>query len=584
MDENQFAAITKAMGREVTRRRALGRLVAGVAAASGVGALLNRTALAVIDPDYTAGQTSQPKNIVPVLWGACGNLNTCAPDELSNNEVDGFAIACGQLGYDFGFKVDGGENWNDSQQGVTYKVSGGAEGETFLEWSSDHPIGAVVVKGANVNDVYEYPGGAKGDGSVAALTAPKKISNDQFADISHFSFCWNKPLDVSKTAKTSYDRDWTWTVAKSADQSSLKLSVGQTFTPVNYTVKYDATKADSNFKVEGKITIKNPNPSAAATITNVTDEIDQGGPPTAATVNCGVNFPYNLAGGGELVCTYSATLTSKTDGKNTAKVTTDGTVPGGSGKADVTFGAPSNETDECVTVSDSNTGTNVSGQACAPADTPKTFNYSRSVGPYSTCGDYTVNNTASFETNDNKEKGSSTWTIKVNVPCAGGCTLTQGYWKTHSEKGPAPYDDTWAKLANGANTPFFLSGKSYYEVLWTPPAGNPYYTLAHQYIAAELNILNGADGSAVSSQMTAAKTLFMSNTPTQVATGGKTLQNKFKALVGPLDNYNNGVSGPGHCSENSAVSAQETEARSGPSKKSRKQRGKRGKGRGHGRK
>ena len=25
-----------------------------------------------------------------------------------------------------------------------------------------------------------------------------------------------------------------------------------------------------------------------------------------------------------------------------------------------------------------------------------------------------------------------------------GCTLTQGYWKTHSENGPAPYDDNWA--------------------------------------------------------------------------------------------------------------------------------------------
>jgi hypothetical protein len=574
MDENQFAAITRAMGRELTRRGALGRLAVGLLGAAGLSRFTAAPAVAACElgVNCPSGDGIQPQ-----------------PATL-DNQVD---RVCPLLGYDFGVKLNdpaagssGPVPGTGGSEAISYSLYGGDENNTYFDWSSNFLVGTVVVKGGsnqqtNANNVYTYPNGDKGDTN---LHAPINDNNGKPFGVSHVIFCWNKPLDVSKTAKTSYDRDWTWTVAKSADQSSLKLSVGQTFTPVSYTVKYDATKADANFKVEGKITIKNPNPSAVATITNVTDEIDQGGPPTAATVNCGVNFPYNLADGGELVCTYSATLTSKTDGKNTAKVTTDGKVPGGSGKADVTFGAPSNETDECVTVSDSNTGTNVSGQVCAPADTPKTFNYSRSVGPYSTCGDYTVDNTASFETNDNKEKGSSTWTIKVNVPCAGGCTLTQGYWKTHSEKGPAPYDDTWAKLANGANTPFFLSGKSYYEVLWTPPAGNPYYTLAHQYIAAELNILNGADGSAVSSQMTAAKTLFMSNTPTQVATGGKTVQNKFKALVGPLDNYNNGVTGPGHCSENSAVSAQETAARSGPSKKSRKQHGKRGKGHGHGRK
>ena len=76
----------------------------------------------------------------------------------------------------------------------------------------------------------------------------------------------------------------------------------------------------------------------------------------------------------------------------------------------------------------------------------------------------------------------------------GGCTLTPGYWKTHSTYGPAPYDETWALV--GEDTPFFLSGQSYYDVLWTSPAGNAYYNLSFHYIAAELNDLNGADFSA----------------------------------------------------------------------------------------
>jgi len=79
-----------------------------------------------------------------------------------------------------------------------------------------------------------------------------------------------------------------------------------------------------------------------------------------------------------------------------------------------------------------------------------------------------------------------------SVPCGGdGCTLTPGYWKTHSAYGPAPYDPTWALI--GEDTPFFLSGISYYEALWTEPkGGNAYYILAPAYIAARLNVLNGA--------------------------------------------------------------------------------------------
>jgi hypothetical protein len=84
--------------------------------------------------------------------------------------------------------------------------------------------------------------------------------------------------------------------------------------------------------------------------------------------------------------------------------------------------------------------------------------------------------------------------IDINVPCGGGCTLTPGYWKTHSSYGPAPYDDTWAQI--GEDTIFFLSGQSYYDVLWTNPEGNAYYILAHAYIAAQLNLLNGASAPA----------------------------------------------------------------------------------------
>jgi hypothetical protein len=157
---------------------------------------------------------------------------------------------------------------------------------------------------------------------------------------------------------------------------------------------------------------------------------------------------------------------------------------------------------------------------------------------------------ASFITNDTGTMGEDTHIVDITVPCL-GCTLTPGYWKTHSEYGPAPYDDTWAMLPEGADTEFFLSGMSYYDVLWTPPAGNAYYILSHAYIAAQLNQLAGADFSEVETVFDAATVLFEEYTPAEVAEmrGNNPTRKLFIELAGTLDDYNNGLIGPGHCDE-----------------------------------
>ena len=198
--------------------------------------------------------------------------------------------------------------------------------------------------------------------------------------------------------------------------------------------------------------------------------------------------------------------------------------------------------------------TGVLGTVCQ-GEAPKTFIYSQWFGRhpdadvYLQCGDNNHVNVASFVTNDTGATGSDIWTVSANVACDGGCTLTQGYWKTHSEYGPAPYDNTWAKLAGGADTPFFGTGKSYYEVLWTAPkGGNPYYILAHQYIAAELNVLNGASvPSDVLDDWNQAGGLLSTyggSIPKKSPDGLLAIQ-----LAETLDDYNNGLIGPGHCSE-----------------------------------
>ena len=135
-------------------------------------------------------------------------------------------------------------------------------------------------------------------------------------------------------------------------------------------------------------------------------------------------------------------------------------------------------------------------------------------------------------------------------PPPDGCTRTLGYWKTHSARGPAPFDATWNQILPSAEaTPFFSSGKSYYDAMWTPPRGNAYWILAPQYIAAELNVLAGASiPGDVSDAWLEAQEIFENYTPATLKADA-TASATAKALAEILDDYNNGLSGPGHCED-----------------------------------
>ncbi len=125
-----------------------------------------------------------------------------------------------------------------------------------------------------------------------------------------------------------------------------------------------------------------------------------------------------------------------------------------------------------------------------------------------------------------------------------GCTYTQGYWKTHSTYGPAgPADDGWNNIVGGPDAAFFSSGQSWIQIFNTPPkGGNRYIQLAHQYMAAKLNVLNGTSApQSVLDAITDAETYFNSGaTPANPGSPNT-------ALAGILASYNEGNTGPGHC-------------------------------------
>jgi hypothetical protein len=147
-----------------------------------------------------------------------------------------------------------------------------------------------------------------------------------------------------------------------------------------------------------------------------------------------------------------------------------------------------------------------------------------------------------------------------------GCTLTQGYWKTHSYYGPAPYDDGWLLIGDvdgngfeqGQNELFFDSVQTWYQTFQTKvKAGNAYYILAHQYMAAMLNIMNGADPTVLSSgsgnTLAEAEALLDKWDTLGPLTIPRNHADRVTAiqLADTLDDFNNGIlaGGPPHCTD-----------------------------------
>jgi hypothetical protein len=129
------------------------------------------------------------------------------------------------------------------------------------------------------------------------------------------------------------------------------------------------------------------------------------------------------------------------------------------------------------------------------------------------------------------------------------CTLTQGYWKTH---GYIPTGNNVNEWAQDVNDNGMLLGNVLYSaaqlqaIFDTPAAGNGLIVLAHQLIAAKLNILNGADPSAISASIALADILIANNVIPPV--GANSLPNSAtSSLSGSLASYNEGLIGPGHC-------------------------------------
>jgi len=143
--------------------------------------------------------------------------------------------------------------------------------------------------------------------------------------------------------------------------------------------------------------------------------------------------------------------------------------------------------------------------------------------------------------------------VTTSSVTSSGCTFTWGYWKNHA--GDGPQADAWpASVTSGGLTlgTVHYTKTQLLAILNTPVGkkngGNGLIALAHQLIAAKINIVNGADPSAISASITAADALIGALVVPSVGSGFLD-PSVTSSLVNALDAYNTGTTGPGHCAD-----------------------------------
>jgi cysteine-rich repeat protein len=119
------------------------------------------------------------------------------------------------------------------------------------------------------------------------------------------------------------------------------------------------------------------------------------------------------------------------------------------------------------------------------------------------------------------------------------CVYSQGYWKNHNRFGKNPPLQIPWPIDEGT----MLCDQTWLDILKTPPKkGNAFYILGHQWIAAELNVANGADTTPeIDDALVEAEALLIE---CEISDDDR---QEALALASLLDDYNNGLIGPPKC-------------------------------------
>lgn len=380
-------------------------------------------------------------------------------------------------------------------------------------------------------------------------------------------------LIASKTATGFWEKEITydWTIDKTVEPTAIDICSGDTGS-VYYTITLTKTQVGEVdvYGVRGTITVENAGAVATENL-KLVDQVEyktgagqfQDLPGATQTI-----IPAEQLGPGQTgYYDYEITFTPVPGAiyRNTVKVTITnhsghlGEEWGPEPKAD--FNLPSSPTityvDECVTLDDVLTvpsGFTANYQGGSPDGTycdSTSFGYFVDITNVSAmCNSYYyLTNTATITECDSRTTHSDGTSVEIyTCPCGGGCTLTIGYWKTHAGFTGKNPDMVTDLLPQSLGSITVTSASQAVNILsFQGNASNGINKLMAQLLAAKLNIANGADGSAVSSTIADADAFLTTHDSSSWGSLTKAQQKQVLNWMTILDNYNNGLIGPGHC-------------------------------------
>lgn len=376
--------------------------------------------------------------------------------------------------------------------------------------------------------------------------------------------------DANKTAAGFFERriSYNWGIDKSVNPDSLSMGQGETKS-VTYTINVTRTlgQTTDTYGVRGEICVTNGGAVATDSLT-ITDVVQTkvGGNPysdyKSQSVDTGAHS--QLAPNERQCYNYEVTFPPAASGtlyRNQARITINnhaghiGTPYGPSPSAGFSLptGPTISETDEAADVADAEQCP--SGFTCN-ASNPGPFNFTGTnsvtftkgiTDDSAACGSvFNLPNKAILTTNDTHTVFQASASVAITTancpPVVKGCTHTIGFWKTPQHLGNWPV--TSLKLGDRD-----YSQNQLVSILNQPVQGNGLISLAHQLIAAKLNVATGATvPTSVANAITAADTLIDGLIVPPVGTG-ILAPRTTSGLTSTLDTYNNGLAegGPPHC-------------------------------------
>ncbi len=152
--------------------------------------------------------------------------------------------------------------------------------------------------------------------------------------------------------------------------------------------------------------------------------------------------------------------------------------------------------------------------------------------------EYVIRVTANAKASAQASDASEAVRAKTVARTSQDCTYTQGYWKNHTSAWPV------GNLMLGTVN---YTAAQLLQIFNQPARGNGLISMAHQLIAAKLNIAQGATAPAATLLAISQADALIGNKVAPPIGAGSLTPASTSGLTTTLDNFNQGISGPGHC-------------------------------------